>query len=92
MSSTLTIRHATASDVEAIERLAALDSASAPPGEWLLAEIGSELWAAVEYGSGAAIADPFRASGDLVELLRLRTAARRQARPERRRRLIPRAA
>ena len=48
MSATLTIRHATASDAEAIERLAALDSTSAPPGAVLLAEVGDELWAAVE--------------------------------------------
>ena len=32
----------------------------------------SELWAAIEVDSGAAIADPFRPSGDVVELLRFR--------------------
>ena len=72
MSPTVTIRQATASDAQAIERLAALDSTSAPPGALLLAEVGEELWAAVGIDSGTAIADPFRASGDLVELLRLR--------------------
>ncbi len=34
--------------------------------------MGEELWAAVELDSGAAIADPFRPSGELVELLRFR--------------------
>ena len=90
MNSTLTIRHATASDSDAIERLAALDSSSAPPGEVLLAEVGDELWAAVEVDSGIAIADPFRSSGDLVELLRLHAngTSGRRFRPARR--LIPR--
>jgi hypothetical protein len=94
MSATVTIRHATSSDTDALERLAALDSASAPPGEVLLAEVGNELWAAVGIEGGRAVADPFRASGELVELLRLRAERLRSehARPSRRLRLIPRAA
>ena len=68
----LTIRRATAADAFALRRLAAIDSAAPPTGEVLLAEMGSELWAAVSVDSGAAIADPFRPSGDLVELLRFR--------------------
>ena len=92
MDSTLTIRHATASDGEAIERLAALDSSSAPPGAVLLAEVGDELWAAVEVESGTAIADPFRSSGDLVELLRMRANGTSGKRSRPARRLIPRLA
>jgi hypothetical protein len=94
MSATVTIRPATASDADAVERLAALDSTSAPPGDVLLAEVGDELWAAVEIDGGRAIADPFRASRDLVELLRLRADGMRaeRPRPSRRLRLIPRAA
>jgi hypothetical protein len=92
---TLTIRRADSSDNGSLVRLAALDSASPPTGEALLAEVGGELWAAVELDSGAAIADPFRPSGDLVDLLRLRASlVRGEAATERRglARLLPRAA
>ena len=68
----LTIRRATATDAFALKRLAAIDSAAPPTGDVLLAEMGNELWAAVSVESGSAIADPFRPSGDLVELLRFR--------------------
>lgn len=93
-STPLTIRPASASDATAIERLAALDSASAPPGSMLLAEVGDELWAAVEIEGGGTIADPFRPSGDLVELLHLRAERMRRehAEPVRKLRLLPRAA
>jgi hypothetical protein len=92
---TLTIRRADAADAAALYRLAALDSSYPPTGEMLLAEVGDELWAAVDVDSGAAIADPFRPSGDLVDLLRLRSElAKRPERTERRvlSRLLPRAA
>jgi hypothetical protein len=93
---TLTIRRAEAADAAAVYRLAALDSASPPTGEMLLAEVGDELWAAVDIDTGAAIADPFRPSGDLVDLLRLRASlANGTARPERHLslgRVLPRAA
>jgi hypothetical protein len=91
----LTIRRADPSDTSALFRLAALDSASPPTGEALLAEVGGELWAAVEIDSGAAIADPFRPSGALVDLLRLQASLESgPARAERRvlGRLLPRAA
>jgi hypothetical protein len=57
----------------------------------LVAEVGGELWAALEIDSGTAIADPFRRSGELVELLRLHANGERT---ERRAlgRLLPRAA
>ena len=51
-NTTLTIRRAAAPDSFAVRRLAALDSASPPTGEVLLAEIGNELWAAVSSGLG----------------------------------------
>ena len=56
----------------AVRRLAALDSAFPPTGDVLLAEMGDELWAALSVDTGHAVADPFRPSGDLVELLRFR--------------------
>jgi hypothetical protein len=92
---TLTIRRADTSDQGSLVRLAALDSASPPTEEALLAEVGGELWAAVEIDSGAAIADPFRPSADLVELLRLRASLLQGAERVERRglaRLLPRAA
>jgi hypothetical protein len=91
---TLTIRRAHPSDKGALVRLAALDSASPPAGDALLAEVGGELWAAVELSSGAAIADPFRPSGELVDLLRLQASLESRPRTDRRvlGRLLPRAA
>jgi hypothetical protein len=91
----LTIRRATAADAFALRRLAAIDSAAPPTGDVLLAEMGNELWAAVSLDSGTAIADPFRPSGDLVELLRFRAERlHRDERGQRRAlaRLLPRAA
>jgi hypothetical protein len=77
----ITIRLAAAADEAAIRRLAVLDSAFPPTCELLLAEAGDELWAAVAVDSGHAVADPFRPSGDLVELLRLRAARLRGESP-----------
>ena len=69
---TLTIRRASAADDLAVRRLASLDSAFPPTGDVLLAEMGDELWAALSVDTGHAVADPFRPSGDLVDLLRFR--------------------
>jgi hypothetical protein len=92
MTTAFTIRRADLADLAALDRLAALDSSSAPTGDVLVAEVGGELWAALELTSGRAIADPFRHSGDLVELLRLhaRSAGRAERRPLRA--LLPRVA
>ena len=86
---TLTIRRATAADDFAVRRLAALDSAFPPTGDVLLAEMGDELWAAVSLDTGHAVADPFRPSGDLVDLLRFR-AERVTAEPATRGRVLAR--
>ena len=88
---TLTIRPADLADLAGLDRLAALDSASPPTGEVLVAEVGGELWAAISVETGAAIADPFRPSGDLVELLRHASGERRVSRRPLGR-LLPRAA
>ena len=42
----LTIRPADLADLAGLDRLAALDSASPPTGDVLVAEVGGELWAA----------------------------------------------
>jgi hypothetical protein len=91
MTTALTIRRADLADLAALDRLAALDSAPAPSGDTLVAEVAGELWAALEVHSGRAIADPFRPSGELVELLRLH--AREVSAPRRSlRQLLPRVA
>jgi hypothetical protein len=94
-NSPLTIRRADIADSGALAHLAALDSSDPPRGDTLVAEVGRELWAAVEIESGSAVADPFRPSADLVELLRFRAERMRAARSGARRRLaslLPRAA
>jgi hypothetical protein len=54
-------------------------------GEILVAEVAGELQAAIEVASGAAIADPFRPTAHLVELLYLRAARLRAPTRSRRR-------
>jgi hypothetical protein len=77
---TITIRPASPAEA-AVARLAQLDSAPAPAGEMLAAEVDGELRAAVSLTDGSAIADPFERTVELVELLRAHV--KRQA-PERR--------
>ena len=93
---TLTIRRASDADRSLAQRAGrARQRAAAHAETCCVAEVGEELWAAVEVGSGAAIADPFRPSGDLVELLRFRAhGIRGENRAERGTfaRLLPRAA
>jgi hypothetical protein len=72
MPGSMTIRYASDDDTRGLARLAALDSAKVPDGPLLVAEVDGELWAAVAIGRGAAIADPFRPSAEVVELLRAR--------------------
>lgn len=79
----ITIRRATPEDAPAVERLAELDGARPPDGDLLVADVDGELWVAIELGSGAVIADPFRPSADVAELLRLRVKRGHEA--ERRR-------
>ena len=77
----ITIRRATGDDYTALARLAALDSAHPLGRDALIAEVGDEPWAAIELADGRVIADPFRATGDLVELLQLRAARMREDEP-----------
>ena len=89
----IAIRRATDMDRAALERLAALDSAKAPSGEVLIALSGDEPQAAIEIATGAAIADPFRATAHLIELLSTRAARlRHEPRSHRRLRLRTRSA
>jgi hypothetical protein len=71
---TITIRMAVPADAEALGRLAQLDSAPPPaPVPMLVAEAGGELRAALPLHGGAAIADPFRRTAELVAILAERT-------------------
>jgi hypothetical protein len=69
---TITIRRESPADRPALDRLAGRDSQHLPSDEFLLAEVGGELWAAVGMNSGVLVADPFRPSGEVAEFLRVR--------------------
>jgi len=69
----LALRRSTAQDDGALVRLAQLDTAPRPTGSMLVAELDDEIVAAVPLDGGRAIANPFRPTAELVELLRVRT-------------------
>jgi hypothetical protein len=71
----LTIRHATAADFPALERLAALDSRRIPTGELFVAEAEGRLLAATSLDTGAIVADPFERTATVVEVLRVHANA-----------------
>jgi hypothetical protein len=83
----VTVRHAGPSDAAHLARLAALDGARAPQGPSLLAEADSRVVAALPFGSGRPIADPFERTSDAVALLELRRAQLEAAEAEPRRSL-----
>ena len=70
----VTLRLAVPDDARRLRTLAQLDSARVPSGPMLIAEVDGRLRAALPLDGGAPIADPFRRSADLVELLRTRAA------------------
>jgi len=76
---TVVIRAARGSDGEVLRRLAALDSARVPAGDVLVAEAEGAVVAAHSPATGATIADPFRRTAEVVELLELRGAMLRAA-------------
>jgi hypothetical protein len=67
---TVTLRNAIPADVPSLERLAQLDSSSLPPGPHLVAERNGRIDAALSLSSRELIADPFRHTAELRELLR----------------------
>ena len=69
------VRAAREADERAVWRLAALDSRPAPAGPTLVAESGGHLLAALSLTNGRAVADPFRRTAELVEMLKLRATA-----------------
>jgi len=68
------LRIADTRDAGALRRLAGRDSAEVPAAPQLVAEVGGDLVAAVSVLDGARIADPFRPTAALVELLVVRAA------------------
>ena len=79
----ITIRPARAADASALANLAERDSAEVPLEPVLIAEASGELRAAVSLYDGAAIADPFKHTRWMVELLHTRAAQLRHRRPMR---------
>jgi hypothetical protein len=72
LAPTVVIRAARGSDGPALRRLAALDSAELPAGELLIAEADDEVIAALSIDTGDRVADPFRRTADVVDLLAFR--------------------
>jgi hypothetical protein len=66
------IRAARDDDAVALHHLAALDSQVWSGAEALVAEVDGELWAALPLDGRPAVANPFRRTADLVDLLGLR--------------------
>jgi hypothetical protein len=71
----VTVRWAEPRDAEAIRVVAERDSKRAPTGATLVAEVGGQIAAARSVGSEEeTVADPFRPTSHLVDLLELRAA------------------
>jgi hypothetical protein len=83
----ITIRRLGAEDAAAVTRLAQRDTARAPSGELIGAELDGHLVAAISTTTGEAIADPFRRTAEIVEMLRVRLS-QLNARPTFRTRLL----
>jgi hypothetical protein len=66
----VTIRLAGPDDRAAVARLAELETSAAPPGPHLVAERSGRIEAAISLATGAVLADPFRRTAELRELLR----------------------
>jgi len=81
----VTIRKLTDADTPAVLHLVQLDSADAPKGELLGAEIEGTLVAFAPIAGGRTVADPFSRTSELAALLSLRTAQLRGRQPRRRR-------
>jgi hypothetical protein len=71
-STDISIRLAVAADMPALHRVAERDSRLLPPGDLLVAEAHGEVQAALSLQTGESVADPFRPTAALVDLLKLR--------------------
>jgi hypothetical protein len=80
---TISIRATTTADARTLARLAALDSAPAPFGPTLIAEVDGQPRAALGLRDGRIVADPFARTAELVQLLELHAATVADAEEER---------
>ncbi len=78
----VTLRLADKDDEAAIARLAQLESRPVPAAPLLVAERAGRIDAAVSLSAGEVLADPFRRTAELVELLRCHAGGARLARAE----------
>ncbi len=74
----IALRPARADDARAVAELAALDEQAALAGPAMLAVVDGRPVAAGSLGDGRIVADPFVATGDAVEVLRVRMQALRR--------------
>jgi hypothetical protein len=70
LPSSITLRLAVPEDDAALVRLAQLDSQALPAGPYVIAEREGRIDAALSLPTGCVIADPFRRTAELCELLR----------------------
>jgi hypothetical protein len=70
MHSSVTLRPAEPDDERAIAIVAQRDTRPVPPEPHLVAECDGALVAALSLRNGAAVADPFRRTAEVVELMR----------------------
>jgi hypothetical protein len=73
-TSHIAIRLATEADNSHLIQLAALDSAAAPHGPVLVADLDGQIIAAHSLERARSISDPFRPTADARELLELRAS------------------
>jgi len=71
-SSEIRIRAAHESDLAAVARVAGRDTHEPPAWPILVAEVGSDIRAAISLTDGEVIADPFHRTDELVAMLRIR--------------------
>lgn len=74
MQDHMTIRMAGAADAPAVHALEELDSRRLAEGDVLIAAVDGEVRAALPLAGGDAVADPFRPTAELVELLAVHAA------------------
>jgi len=80
LTPTISIRRPFADEAYAVRRLAYLDSRRPLRGDVLVAFVDAEPLAAMSLADGSVVADPFRHTSEVVELLRLRRAGGLRAR------------
>jgi hypothetical protein len=68
-ASTVSLRLASPSDLRELERLAALESRALPSGPHLVAERDGRIDAAISLSTHEVVADPFRRTAEICDLL-----------------------